>query len=166
MKTVRYVGMAQKPLTVEAALTRAQKYCSFQERCTAQVLSYLKRLGIADKQAGFILKELINDGFLNDERFAGAYARGKFRNNGWGKTKILCGLRSFSISNELINRSLHEIDDEEYYHQLEKLIEKKVKAAGTEELNYAMKMQISAWAYSRGYERELISEIIKRICKY
>ena len=156
--------MAQRPITVEAALTRAQKYCSFQERSSAQVLSWLKRLGISDKPADFILTELKNEGFLNDERFAGAYARGKFRNNGWGKTKIIQGLRSFSIDDELINRSLKEIDDDEYYHHLEKLIEKRVKVAGTAELTYAMKMKISSWAYSRGYEKELITEIIKRIC--
>lgn len=154
--------MAQKKLTVEAAVIRAQKYCLYQERCTKQVEAWLKRFGIEGGLAASVMKELVNEGFLNDERFACAFARGKFRINGWGRAKIIRGLRALSLNEELIGKGLGQIDDDEYCQKLEKLIEKKIGLAGDKELSFEDKMKVSSWAFSRGFEKELITRIIER----
>ena len=74
----------KKHITKEVALQKLQAYCAYQERCHSEVESKLYQLGIFGDAADAIIAQLIEDNFLNEERFAIAYARGKFQMKSWG----------------------------------------------------------------------------------
>lgn len=115
--------------TVTAALDKMKKYCAFQDRCIQEVRQKLASEGFRGEQAEFVIAELISEGFLNEERFARSFARGKFRINQWGRVKIEAGLRAKGISAACIRLGLSEIRDEEYASML-KRIAVKLKPSG------------------------------------
>lgn len=128
---------------MEKILSKILRYCAYQERCTLDVRNKLLTLGVGKEQIQEILDYLEKEGFLNEERYARAYARGKFRINGWGKRKIKAGLIAKGIGNSLISTALEEEIDPEAY--LEKLRET-VKEKGV------------STAVSRGFEPWLVME--------
>lgn len=107
------------------------------------------------------MAELISDDFLNEERYARSYSRGKFRMNGWGRTKIRIELKRRRISEYCMRKGMEEIDDEEYYQKLTKIIGDRTK--GKQALPYKEKSKIFQYCYRRGYESELISAIFKEL---
>lgn len=115
--------------TVTAALEKMKKYCAFQDRCIQEVRLKLASEGFKGEQAEFVIAELISEGFINEERFARSFARGKFRINQWGRVKIEAGLKAKGISAACIRLGMSEIRDEEYASML-KRIAAKLKPAG------------------------------------
>lgn len=113
----------QNPLYFHA-LKKLQHYCAYQDRCHYEVEMKLKELDVTEDVAGEVILSLIQDGFLNEERFTRSYARGKFKNQQWGKIKIISGLMAKRISEPLIKEALTEIDEEEYSKVLEDLLMK------------------------------------------
>lgn len=93
---------------------KAARYCSLQERSQFQVRQKLKDYGVFGEEAEDIISELITLDFINEERFACAYVRGKFRMKKWGRNKILQGLHQHRISEYCIRKGFEEIDHEEY----------------------------------------------------
>ncbi len=106
--------------TVSAALEKMKKYCAFQERCIAEVRQKLASEGFRGEPAEFVIAELISEGFINEERFARSFARGKFRINQWGRVKIEAGLRAKGISSACIQRGMSEISETEYSSSVKK----------------------------------------------
>ena len=88
------------------------KYCAYQERSQSEVRNKLKSLKVYYEIIEQVIAELINQDFLNEERFARAYARGKFNINGWGKRKIIAGLKHKDLTKQCIILGLSEIDDQ------------------------------------------------------
>lgn len=128
---------------MEKILSKILKYCAYQERCNLEVKTKLITLGAAEKQIQEILDYLEKEGFLNEERYARAYVRGKFRINGWGKRKIKAGLMSKGIGNTLISTVMEEeIDPDDYLEKLRETV--KNKGVNT--------------AVSRGFEPWLVME--------
>jgi regulatory protein len=105
-------------------LKKLQNYCAYQDRCHFEAQQKLIQLGADPETADEIFLELIQDGFLNEERFARSVARGKFRIHHWGKTKIIAHLKAKFISDPIIQIALGEIEDEEYQDQLKLLLKK------------------------------------------
>ncbi len=115
----------EKPLTPDEATLKLESFCSYRERCPKEVRARLKELGMRGDDADQIFEVLREDGFFNEERFALAYAGGKFRINHWGRVRIRIELRMRDIAPEVIEQALSSIDEAEYLTVLLQLLEKK-----------------------------------------
>lgn len=148
--------------TREQALQKLQRYCAYQDRCHSEVRSKLLSLGIYGDELEEIVVELIEENFLNEERFARSYARGKFRFKCWGRHRIRRELKSRRISDYLIRKALEEIDPDEYQQALHDFLSRKlplIKAASA----YEEKQKLAAYAQRRGFESELIWEVVNEV---
>jgi regulatory protein len=148
-------------LIVKEAKNKAARYCAYQERTQQEVRDKLFKLGLYSEEVENIILELIEDGFINEERYAKAYVRGKFYQNKWGKLKIQYGLKQKGLSNYCIDKGLSEIRDAEYTEMALKLINKK-----HEELNindaYIRNNKIAAFLYAKGFEKDFIWKLLKK----
>ena len=149
-----------KKITSPDVLRRkAEHYCAYQERCQQEVRSRLYELGGYTKDIELIIAELIEHNFLNEERFAIAYAGGKFRIKKWGKIKIINELKFRQISAYCIKKALQQIDEDDYRTTLMDVLTKKksnfAKASPTQ------KMQLAKFAMSKGFEPDLIWKLLK-----
>lgn len=102
------------------ALRKAESYCAYQERCQQEVRDKLYEWGLWKNAVENIIAKLIQDNFLNEERFAKAYAGGKFRIKKWGKVKIKLELKKRKISDYCIRQAMKEIDGPDYEKELKK----------------------------------------------
>ena len=147
------------PIPPETALKKAMKYCAYQERSQQEVRDKLYSYGLHRKEVESILAELIISGFIKEERFALAYAGGKFRMKGWGKIKIKKSLEQKNVSETLIRQALKTIDERDYAQTLKKIIREKSKQVT--EINPRKKnYRIAQYAISKGFEPELVWEIL------
>lgn len=145
----------------EQAKLKAESYCAYQERSQYEVRNKLYEWGLHQKDVEEIISELIDQNFLNEERFTIAYTLGKFRIKGWGKLKIKQGLKLKGVPDKMIAKSLNAIDMEDYLSKLELLLEKKSKTI-TEKDPFKRRYLLSRYAAGKGYESELISELLIR----
>ncbi len=152
---------AKKHLSDEEVLAKLQHYCAYQERCHAQVRSKLLELEIYGERLEKIISLLIQDNFLNEERFACAYVRGKFRFKKWGRIKIKQKLKTFHISEYCINKGMKEIEEDEYLNTLSGILEQKRKTISGLK-NFEANQRCAAFAIRKGYEPELVWKILKR----
>jgi regulatory protein len=140
-----------KPITAAIALQKLQSFCGYQERSTSEILTKLREYNISGDAADAIMQKLMDDNFLNEERFAIAFARGKFRIKSWGKIRIRLGLQMRKVPERLIKKALKEIDTEGgYLETLERLLVYKLaESDGDREkaANYALR---------RGFESDLV----------
>ncbi len=157
--------MPLQPLTLAEAISKARKYCAQEERCTRQVTSKLKSWKVQNKDILAVLEDLEREGFLNEERFARAFVRGKFNLNHWGRIQIRMHMKQLGISPDRINSGLEEIDDQHYMEELGRLLLKKNATIPTKTEKRTRQMKLVAFALSKGYERELIMEAMNRILK-
>lgn len=139
-----------------------KNWCAYQERSQFEVRNKLFEYGIFNEEAENIISQLIQENFLNEERFALAFARGKFRIKRWGRIKIKLELKQHKVSDYCITKALKQIDGNEYFATLEKIIEKKTKEI--KESNKIKKQyKIIKYAMSRGYEQDIIMDAIKKL---
>lgn len=146
-------------LSYVAAKARAQSYCAFQERSQQEVRDKLYFWGLKYLDVENLLAELIADGFLNEERFALAYAGGKHRIKKWGKYKIKQGLKQKSVSEPLIRAALSSLDPDEYRVNLSELLQKKA-ALLSEKDPFKRRLKLQNYALGKGYEQALIIELL------
>jgi regulatory protein len=106
-----------------------------------------------------LISTLIENNFLNEERFANAYVRGKFNLKGWGKLKIKQGLKFKKVSPKLIENALKQLDPEEYLSKLKFIIEKK-QAVLTEKDDYKRRNKLLQYALGKGFEKDLILDLL------
>lgn len=111
-------------LTLKEAQLKLEYYCSYQERCHQEVVQKANDLGMKSNETDAILVHLIQHNFLNEERFARSFARGKHRIKLWGKNRIVNELKQRHISAPNIKYALTEILDEEYQETFDKLGER------------------------------------------
>ena len=151
----------QKPFPGrEIALQKLQRYCAFQERCHQEVRQKLYELSVYGDLLEEIVAELISDNFLNEERFARTYARGKFRTRSWGRIRIQQELKQRKVSDYCIRKGMEEIEEEEYLKTLQKVIAKKqAELAGEEQ--FAARQKTAQYAMRKGFESELIWAILR-----
>lgn len=149
-------------LTRDIALDKMSKYCAYQERCHQEVRYKLVAIGIRGDILESILSQLIEEGLLNEERFARAYVRGKFRNNQWGMLKITKELTLKNIGSYLQKKAREEIDPIDYRHTLLNLLTNK-KSTLLRYPDEVQKLKLFKYAYQKGFEPELIYELIPLI---
>lgn len=152
-----------KPLHYADAKAKAMSYCAYQERSRQQLRDKLAEWGQEPEAIERLLTELEQENYLNEERFARAYAGGKFRQKRWGRYKIQQGLKQHRIPAALQQQALqHEIDPEEYWQSLLHLLEK--KAATESERNPQLrKTKLLRYAISKGYEQDLIWDALSEL---
>jgi len=148
-------------LSPRQALLKAEKYCAYQERCQQEVRDKLYEWGLYSNDIENIIAQLILDNFLNEERFAKAFAGGKFRIKKWGRVKIKFELKKRKISEYCIKKAIQEIKEDDYIETIKILIEKKAKDIKDVNLrirNYKMVKYIA----SKGFEQDLIFDLLKQ----
>lgn len=143
----------------EQAKIKAEGYCAYQERSQFEIRNKLYEWGLHQKDVEEIISELIEQNFLNEERFAMAYAMGKFRIKNWGKIKIRQGLKLKHIPDKLILKSLKAIDEDDYLSMLKKILQKKSKTI-SEKDPFKLRYLLTRFAASKGYETDLIADLL------
>lgn len=151
----------KKPVDKKTALLKAADYCAYQERSQQEVRDKLYGYGLHHDEVEENISELITQGYINEERFAKAYAGGKFRIKGWGKRKILQGLKQHRISEYCIKKGMLEIDPDDYFETLVKHLEKKRPSIKTDS-EYILKGKLTQHLIMKGFEMDLIHEAIKQ----
>ena len=149
-----------KKLSREQALPKIKQYCAYQERCHSEVKEKLYSLGLYKNDVEQLMAQLIEENYLNEERFAIQYAGGKFRMNHWGKVKIKHALRQKQVSEYSIKKALKEISDADYKKTLQKLAAQKLKTLKSETNIFSRKKKLQDYLLQKGYEGELVKEFI------
>lgn len=149
----------KKYVSRDAALLKLQRYCAYQDRCHLEARRKLLDLGIYGDDLENILTELIADNFLNEERFARSFARGKFQQKGWGRQRIVQELKKRQISAYCLRKALEEINEQDYRQCLGEILRRKNEQ--WELLNpFERRGKMAQYAMNRGYESELVWELI------
>ncbi|SFB48858.1 regulatory protein RecX [Algoriphagus aquimarinus] len=144
----------------EEAFEKLTTFCAYQERCPWEIRRKLYDKGITDEPAEQLIAELIEEEFVNEERYARSFARGKFRLKKWGRNRIRMELKMREVSEELIRKGLSEIDPEDYYDTLLTQTEKKWETT-TESDAYKKKFKVTQFLMNKGFEMDLIKEAIE-----
>ncbi|QHS56938.1 RecX family transcriptional regulator [Mucilaginibacter sp. 14171R-50] len=145
---------------VNVAMAKAEHYCAYQERSQQEVRNKLYDWGLWPDAVENIITRLIEENYLNEERFAKAYTKGKFNQKGWGKIKIKQGLKFKNVSPVLIKKALLTIDASDYMDTLTRLMQKKA-ATLPERDPYKRRYKLQQYALSRGFETDLATEVLK-----
>lgn len=154
----------KKKLTPNQATIKAQLSCAYQERCQQEMRDKLYEWGLHSNDVENIIANLISDNFLNEERFAKAFAGGKFRIKKWGRVKIKIELKKRKISDYCIKKGMQEIDEDEYIKTLKSILVKKLKE-NPKGKQHVRNYKAVQYAMSRGFEGDLVWETIKEVIK-
>lgn len=139
-------------------LDKARKYCSYQERCIYDVKMKLLEWKASDKAIESIIRQLEENDYINEERFAVSFATGKLRNNKWGRNKIFYSLMQKHIPELYVQMGLSEIDEEEYISVLKSVIaSKKID----EENTYRRNNKLVKYAVQKGFQADLAWKVIR-----
>jgi len=144
----------------QAAYAKAEHYCAYQERSQQEVRDKLYEWGQHQNVVENIISQLITGNFLNEERFAKAYARGKFNQKGWGKLKIKQGLKFKRVPDVLIKKALLTIDGDAYIEKLNSILIKKAPLVKEKDA-YKRRYKLQQYALSRGFENDIIADVLK-----
>ena len=144
--------------TNDAILKKVLHYCAYQDRCTQEVRIKLATFDMPDSEKDKFLKLLVDEGYLDDERYASTFVRSKIHLKKWGVNQIKMALKMKGISDEIIANALSEIDPEIYREELIKVL----KAKKINELDpYKRKAKLAQYAMQKGYEPTLVWDVIR-----
>jgi len=148
-----------KYISKQQALLKMQRYCAYQERSHYETRSKLLSLGIYGEDLEQVMTELVESGFLNEERFARSFARGKFNMKKWGRVRITQELKRRQISAWCIRKAMEEIDPGEYADALKAILHKKATEYAAN-LPHERRVKLIRYGLQKGYESELIQELL------
>jgi regulatory protein len=148
--------------SIKEAIHKIENFCAYQERCHEEVVQKLRSMKMDSEEIDSIMVHLIGDNFLNEERFACSFARGKHRIKHWGKIRIVNELKSKKITQTLINIALKEISPEEYATTFHTLAEKNWESIRETNLMKKRK-KFCDYMLRRGFESNLIFEKVKEL---
>lgn len=151
-----------KTLTPAEVKKKIYHYCAYQERSHQEVKNKLYDLGLHSHEVDDLLTHLITEGYLNEERFAKAFAGGKFRVKSWGRIKIVRELEARGLTKNCINAGLREIDEQDYLKTLGSLLKKKAELV-EEENPFVKRDKLAKYAIQKGFEPDLTWGVIKEI---
>jgi regulatory protein len=152
----------KKRYTPQEAYTRVTRYCAYQERSHREVRNKLFSYGLFPSEVDELLSRLITDGFLNEERFARAFAGGKFRMQKWGRHKITHALEAHGLNKRCIQRGLEEIDKLSYSKTLKQLLARKLSSL-KESDPFKNRRKAAMYAIAKGYEPELVWTLVREL---
>ncbi len=156
--------MSKPIVTPLQARVKLEHFCAYQERCHVEVAEKLRSLGVEQPVADDIIVHLINSGFLNEERFAKSFARGKHRIKFWGKVRITAELKARGISSYNISAALSELDPEEYVQQFETIAHRSWEAMREPDIA-RKKKKIYDYLLRKGFENQMIYDKLKLLSK-
>lgn len=152
--------MEKKSFTFEEIKQKLVNYCVYQDRCHAEIEQKMKEFLLIPEAKEEIFLYLIQENYLNEERFTRSYIRGKFYIKHWGRNKIRINLKQKQISEKLIEKCFDEIDEADYEKTLKKIFEDYYsKQKGLKE--YQKKSKTIKYLISKGFEYDFIIEIIQ-----
>ncbi|MGB5821807.1 MAG: regulatory protein RecX [Saonia sp.] len=152
----------QKPFTLSEATTKIEAYCAYQERCHKEVVAKLKGMRMIPEAIDQIVAHLIQENYLNEERFSRSFARGKFSIKKWGKNRIINELRQRDITTYNIKIALKEIDETEYLSTLDTLAKKRLSEI-KEAHPQKKRKKLADYLFYRGWEGHLVYEKINEL---
>jgi len=147
-------------MEIQAAI---HHYCNYSERCHKDVRNKLYELGCTTPEVEQHIATLIEVGLLNEERYAKAFARGKFRMLQWGKVKIINQLKYHGISPYCIKKALKEIDDDAYIATMQKLAVAKTLSLKKVNSKTAKKAKLYTYLLQKGYERDIVMDLVNKL---
>ncbi len=142
----------------DIALEKLRKYCAYQDRCHNEVRSKLLTLKVYGDDLEEIMSALISEDFLNEERFAKSFARGKFKMKKWGRIKIKNELKKRHVSSYCIQKGMNEIVEEDYLQTIEKLIKRHRLFSDIH--SYGERNKIIQHLQRKGFEYETIQQVL------
>ncbi len=149
----------KKSYTFEEIKQKIVRYCVYQDRCHQEVEQKMREFLLVPEAKEEIMLYLMREDFLNEERFARSYVRGKFNHKHWGRKKIINGLKQKNISSRLIDMALQEIDDEDYRETLKRLYEKYYANLNEKNTNI-QKQKTIKYLIDKGFEYNIILEVL------
>lgn len=150
--------------SVELAVHKIKIWCAYQERSQNETRYKLFSYGIFSEDVELIISNLIEENFINEQRFAFAFTSGKFRIKKWGKNKIKIELTKHKISDFCIQNALNSIDKNDYEETLKQVIEKKIRLSKLKDNKFLFNSCYS-YVISRGFESDMCIDFINRIIK-
>ncbi|SDB63670.1 regulatory protein [Flavobacteriaceae bacterium MAR_2010_188] len=146
---------SHKYYTLKEAIQKAESYCAYQERCHKEVRQKLFNMKVSSDKIDSVLVHLISHNFLNEERFAETYVRGKFNIKKWGRVRLTAELRRRDISKFIITKALSQISESSYLSTFHELAEKKAESIG-EASPIKKKRKLADYLLYRGWESHLV----------
>lgn len=156
---------SQKTYTVAEATSRLESYCAYQERCHKEVHQKLKEMRMIPEASDIIILHLLQHNFLNESRFAQAYARGKFNHKKWGKQRIVRELKFRDISKYNIDLGLKEIAEEDYLQTFDELAKKRLLQLSSETNQQKKRKKFADYLFYRGWETHLVYDKIRELIR-
>ncbi len=147
--------------TVNEIRDKLAKYCAYQDRCHWEVENKMKEFNLIPEARDEIIVYLIQHNFLNEERFAQSFVRGKFNQKNWGRIKIRMELKKRKIPLKMIESTLLEIDEKDYLKTLQNLFEKKRENLKNERESFKKKAKIRNYLLQKGFESEIIADLLR-----
>ena len=147
-------------LTNDIILKKVLRYCAYQDRCVQEVRKKLATFDMPDSEKEKILKLLVEEGYLDDERYASTFVRSKIHLKKWGVNKIRMALKMKGISDEIISNALSEIDPDIYREELIKVLKAK---KNNETDPYKRRAKLAQYAMQKGYEPGLVWDVIRQM---
>ena len=154
--------ISERKYPLHEALVRLESYCAYQERCTDEVLKKISSWGLSFEEGQDLLNDLIEKGFVNEDRFTETFVSGKFRYKKWGRIKIRYELKKKKIPEELIKKHLLGLDLDQYYTMLKDLASRKWSETKGKD-HWDKKAKVMRFLASKGYESDLISDVIQEV---
>lgn len=154
------MNLKRKSLTLEQALSRCAELCSRCEQCTPDLRAKMLKWGLTMRDADKAISELERLRFVDDARFARAYAHDKLRFSGWGRRKITAGLWAKKLPRDIIAQSMDDIEAEEYEDVARHVISSKIKSLKECNLDYETKMKVVRHVMQRGFEGSLAVRLL------
>lgn len=150
----------KKEMTALQAYQKLSALCARSEHCQQEMLDKMRQWGISDEDQAIVMARLINEKYVDDERFAHAFVYDKIRYSKWGRRKVEQALWMKRIDEHISKPILDEVDDEEYLHILKPLLKQKSKSV-TGHNEYERTMKLIKFALGRGFTMDLIKQCIE-----
>ncbi len=152
--------MQVKNIGVEKGWEKIRYYCAYQERSHADTRDKLYSFGLYKHEVETLLSRLIEENYLNEERYAIAFAGGHFRTKQWGRVKIKYALSQKKVSPYCIKKALAAIDEKEYEASLQKLAAAKLATLKGEKNIFTRKAKLQQYLLQKGYEAALVGQVV------
>ena len=150
--------------TINDIMKKMENYCVYQERCHQEIENKLKEFNLIPQAKEAVLLHLLENNYLNEERFSKAFARGKFTVKKWGKQRIIRELRSKNISDYNIKSALTEIDEDDYRNTFDELAEKRLKEIKERNI-YKKRKKLADYLLYRGWESDMVYSKVTELIK-
>jgi regulatory protein len=152
----------KKTYTKEQSLQKLKQYCAYQERCHQEVREKLFQLGCPIRDHDEVIGALIEENYLNEERFAVAFVGGKWRVKRWGRVKIKYELKLKQISAYCVKKAMTQVDEDEYLEVLQKLAEEKYESLKSNQ-HIIRRKKTMDYLVAKGFESDLVRAIVTKL---